>query len=373
MRSIKTYLTPGILICALLLIAGLAGWGATMVVGQKLFGASNSVPWNVLLSNYAFLALAASGLCLTVALSSIVGNKELKAVAPIALVLAIAALIGGMMNTASELGNPLRIVYVFLTPNLKSPISWIFFIYTIYLPLLCYELYLVLKRKSAGLITGLALLIGLTAPAVLGTIFAQAAGRPLLNGLSMSVYYLLAAMPAGLAFLILAIFITRGTGEQALASARAAGRWLAMSLPFLLVALIWKAATLPNGSLQAIVQFADAYGGRHFWALAPGIAIGLPFLLLLSTYGRRADVLGLSAVFIVAGSFVARHTELIVGQLVPASPLFATGSYTVSPTDAVMVLGWIGLFGLLFQVGVKAFGLDRPGEAPPVEAAAGDD
>lgn len=367
----RKYMTPGILVSALLLIAGLVAWGATQVVGQKLFGATNAVPWNILLSNYAFLALAASGLCLTVAISSITGNEPLKRVAPLALVLSIASLLGGMMNTFSELGNPLRIIYVILSPNWSSPISLIFFVYMLYLPLLCVELWMLLKNRQEykSLVTGLALVIGLTAPTVLGTIFAQSSGRPLLAGFAMSVYYLLTAMPAGLALLMLALMLIRGTGAESMESVKAAGRWLAMTLPFLLAALIWKAATLPAGSLESIATFADGFLGRSFWGLAPAIAIGLPFLLLLSKYGERTGILAASAAFILGGSFIARHTELIVGQLVPASPLIKSGSYLPSTADVVIVLGWLGLAALLFQVGIRALGLEQAPAAGSRKAA----
>jgi len=362
MRSLRPYMTPGILVSVAFLIAGLIAWGATLVIGQRLFGASNAVPWNILLSNYAFLALAASGLCLTVAMSAIVKNEPLKRVAPLALVLSIAALVGGMMNTLSELGNPLRIVYVIISPNWSSPITLIFFVYMIYLPLLCLELYMLLTRRQewARLVTGLALLIGLTAPTVLGTIFAQSFGRPLLAGFAMSIYYLLTAMPAGLALLMLALMLTQGTGAETMESVRAAGRWLAMTLPFLLAALVWKAATLPVDSLGAIAAFADGFLGRTFWGLAPALAIGLPCFLLLSRYGERTGVLAASAAFILGGSFIARHTELIVGQLVPASPLIQGGWYLPSAADVIIVLGWLGLAGLLYQVGIRALGLLRP-------------
>ena len=287
----------------ILIIGGLAVGGVfairELVVGHT-FATNHGLVWTLPLVTYIFLALMSTGVSIVLAYGICTRNQELLAQQRSLLILAIALLIGGFTALATELGSPLHMIWLLLSPNPSSPIWWMGTLYSIELALLVLKLLIVVRGWHGALDQPLAwatLIVALAAAMVLGSVFGTVVGRMDYRGLEASLLTLSLALASGTGVMVLV-----RSGAQPQPGVEAAFRAFVAVLT-LLMALQW--------IYQLRASIAGTLGWVDPWMLAP-----LVVALLL---GGRAP--RLMAALVVAASLWIETAFVIGGQLASLGPV----------------------------------------------------
>ena len=258
---------------------------------EVTFNTTPGVPWGILISAYLFFVIPASGLCLLSALGHIFGLERFEPLSKRAILLAIVLMLSGFLVIASDLERPwLMPLYVLVTPNPTSAIWWMGTLYSIYFIALVVEyfflcraeaihrvqaasgsapwLYRILavgaklatessRRRSLRLarIAGTAgIVLAIAALSTLGAVFGLTGSRSLWHGPLLPVYFVLSALLAGGAVLILATVLTyRTNGVKTPPEIKEAvislGRLLVLFLGIFLFFTIWNLLTAQYGRI----------------------------------------------------------------------------------------------------------------------------
>ena len=148
-------------------------WGAIRLLIEghgPIAGTSDQVPWGIFV--YIFFVAASAG-CVLVSLGYALGVKSFELIMKRAVFLAIVTLLAGGMVIILDLGNPIRIVQIMLSPNIQSPLWWMGTFYSLYLVSLVADFYL-LKKRDVGKARVVSIFAAISAIAVhstLGSIF----------------------------------------------------------------------------------------------------------------------------------------------------------------------------------------------------------
>ncbi|MCT8137547.1 polysulfide reductase NrfD [Anaerobacillus sp. CMMVII] len=143
-----------IIISSILIIVGVAGAINVILHGEEVMGTTNYVPWGALLAAYVFFVVSSTGLSLVSSLGHVFKFKRFEVIGKRAVLGSIITLLMGFAVIALELGNPLNMIHLLFTPNFSSAIFWMGLLYGVYLVLLCFELFYMIKddhKKSTFL------------------------------------------------------------------------------------------------------------------------------------------------------------------------------------------------------------------------------
>ncbi len=148
---------------ALLGLAGLAALGGLYAVhmmethGHIISGMNNQIVWGLPHVFAIFLIVAASGVLNVASIGSVFGKSLYKARAPLASLLSIAMLAGGLTVLMLDLGRPDRIMVAATNYNLTSVFAWNVVLYSGMFSLVVIYLWTMMERrmnpynKAAGL------------------------------------------------------------------------------------------------------------------------------------------------------------------------------------------------------------------------------
>jgi molybdopterin-containing oxidoreductase family membrane subunit len=170
------------------------------------FNTNNSLIWTLPLVTYIFLALMSTGVSIILSYGVLMQKETIEKQQRDLLILAIALLIGGFVALGTELGSPLHLIWILLSPNITSPIWFMGTLYSIELVLLLIKLYMDLQGlhgKSSEPLTWAALVIAVSAALMLGAVFGTVSGRVDFHGLHASILTLTVALASGAAVMVL--------------------------------------------------------------------------------------------------------------------------------------------------------------------------
>lgn len=361
----------------LLVLAGLAGAVNKLIYGEHALGTTAAVPWGSLIAGYVFFAAAASGAGLIGAAGHWSGRPALASLEKRSLFLALALLLPGFGLIGIELGNPLNLIYIIISPNLQSGIWWMGFLYSVYMGLLMLECYLSQFRPDVDrhLLSGVAIVNKLAAVCNLGAIFALVATRPFWYGLYFPAYILLTAVLSGAAALAVAVYLAaRRAGRPVEGEVLAAlGRVMLVTLGVTVLFNVVKIFAGATSSLPALREATmTLIGGSlalRFWALEAGLGMLIPLGMLMGRFdGQRVFR---AAVMVLIGVFFMRLDFIAVGQMIPqivvaGEQAVALHGYTPSWTEWALIGGAVGASTLLYFFSEQRFDLD----AKPKDATA---
>ena len=320
----------------LLGIAIMAGLFTTFKIflrGHGLFNANDVLIWTLPLGAYIFLALTSSGLALFSGIPLVFGVKEYEPIAKRLVFLSIATLVGAFVCIGLELGSVFHMIYIFLSPNLGSPIWWMGAIYSLELVLLVLKLWKMhVGDWESGLSKSLgvaAFICALVAPLMIGSVFGLTESRVTYFGPVMSIYSLLMALLSGAALFILYSTVYYRVVGMAIAETRAAlfdkfakvfTYILGIVVIFTLLKMIIETATtIPE--FLVYHRFEHAFGAWRIFHTEVILGLFLPFVLVLIP-SVRASVSGrvVTSALVLAG-VLAMHMEiLLAGQSRPVGP-----------------------------------------------------
>jgi len=330
-----------------ILCAGIAAGLYTAVrlfsEGHVLFNANDVVIWTLPIGSYVFFALTSSGLGLLSALPLLFGVEKYLPAAKRIVFLAIASLLAAFISIGLELGSLEHIYYIFLSPNMSSPIQIMGLIYSAELIFLLIKFWRIHKndlRSALSKVCGLGSFVcALFGPLVLGSVFGITEARPTFFGSFLPVLCLLIAVVSGLAAFVLYNSLYRLLAQTA--SPRTEEEDIledaSLKLCFtLFLALLFYALWGVYRSATTLPDFATELN----FSLA--LVLIIPFGILISRGVRTSGWGRIIASVITLAAFFGLHMSVILaGQVRPMGPkaegLPGVLSYTPSLWEYLVV------------------------------------
>jgi len=354
---------------AVMVLIGIIGTIAKLLYGDHLLGTTAAVPWGILIAGYVFFAAAATGVGLIAGLGHVTSIPEFAAIEKRGSFLALSLLLAGFWLIGIELGNPLNMIYIVISPNLQSGIWWMGFLYSLYMGSLILECYYsqvkpeYLHNRYIGI---LVIINKVAAVCNLGAIFAVLANRPFWYGYYLPAYMLVTAVLSGAAALIVTVYaVSREQGSVLADSIMPMLRKvMGYTLVITLILDIWKiynGLNAPDYALRtATTALISGPLAWRFWSLEIVIGLMLPVIfvfILKYSIKRVVAAAGMS----LAGIFFIRLDFIVAAQIVPQivvegiqSTIFH--SYSASLAEWALIAGAFGASILVY--GVSEFKLN---------------
>ena len=395
-RSPAFYIWISILVA----MVGLAAYTILMslIYSLEIFEFSIHIIWVTMVSNYVFLVVSSTGLCIVTSLGHVFGMERYQLVSKRGVFLALITIIFGMISIGAHLGHPERaMIYNVLTPNFLSAMWWMGTLYTFYIVFIAIEYWLLARddlidrsnnadglgktiynllalrklddsrfgcmlkdHKILTLIGAAALISGLSAHNTLGALFGHIEARPLWYGSYYPVYFLLSASFCGFAWLLaVSISTYKIKREEISAEYTSLIFEMAQVLALLLsVGLLFTAYKMGFGLLnpekaKPIMLFLKGPFSLAFWLFEIAIGTVLPIPILLYAVSRRkiAGVL-VASIMVLVGVYVMRYDFVVAAQVYP---VIRTGLPSYLPTfmEVLFIGGVLVALFLTYILGEK--------------------
>lgn len=354
---------------AILLLAGAGGAINVLIQGHSAFGTTDELPWGILISTYVFFVVSSTGLCLVSSLGHVFHFNPFGIVAKRAILLAIITLLAGFVTIGLELGHPLHMIYVLLTPNFSSAIFWMGALYGLYMVLLIGEFWYLNKEEYArARVWGMAgFLSAIVAHSNLGAVFGLLHARPFWEGPYLPIYFILSALLSGTAILIVMYYLKERNGEPS-PIVPALAKLMTLFVCITIFFTSWKIISglygHPHGKYQALQALFSGPLSVSFWSFEVGLGMAAPLVLLLMFRSRKSAFW--ASVMALTGIFFMRYNLVIAGQIVPldvldmAAPVGKYLSYSPTWSELAIVAGGFGLTGFVYLLGERKLNLESP-------------
>lgn len=347
----------------LIAVSGLAAYALVMslILTMHVLEIHIHLVWALMISNYVFLVTASVGLTVVTSIGLIFGVKQYDIIARRGYLLALITIAIGLNAVNLHLGHPERVYNSVLTPNFTSAMFWMTLLYPPYVGLvaltfgllarydmtkIAYESYglraavfdllslnfldnaLVHQDRDrflAKITGGLALISGLVAFSVEGTLFAHTEMRAFWYGVEYSPFFMMAAVLSGFSILIAVTAITyKGRGDAIPEEMRnlfvSMGKILAILLGVSLMFTTMKMGIGLLDKIEAITvkQFLVGSFAVPFWGIEIGIGVVLPmFILARTTETKNLAGIVTACLMIIVGLFVQRYDFVVAAQIFP--------------------------------------------------------
>lgn len=403
-RSPAFYVWVSILVA----LVGLAGYSLLMsfIYSMEIFEFSIHVIWVTLVSNYVFLVVSSTGLCIVSSLGHVFGMKRYELIGKRGVFLALITILFGMSSIGLHLGHPERaMVWNALTPNGRSAIWWMGTLYSLYIAFIGVECWLLLRadlKKTADeseglkskiygllaidklddsrigpllkdhrlyqLVGALALISGLSAHNTLGAVFGHTEARAFWYGAYYPVYFLLSAAFCGFAWLLASAIATYKIKREEIPDEYKALIFEMAQVLALLLAVGFLFTTYKIGTglfvpdkAKVIMLFLNGTFSKAFWLFEIAMGTVLPIFILLHAV-RRKNITGVlvASVMILVGVFVMRYDFIVAAQVYPVLNPHSF-SYLPPMMEVLLIAGILGGFFLAYTLGEKFLPLKEEG------------
>jgi len=352
------------IILILLLILGAAGAFAVLI-NPKNLGTTAAVPWGLLIGTYVLFAVSSTGVGLIGSLASVFGVSKFKNLSHKGPVISLILLLCGFGALALELGRPLNLFYILISPNFTSPIWWMGFFYTLYLALLVVEVYFIIKKddKHLPLIEKISFFIKIAAVTNLGAIFSMNVSRPFWQGAYFPIIMIVSAIASGAAILAIISYFEKSNDSEFLTIL---GKILLGSLLIMGAGSIWKfiSAIYSTAPADYLASSSLLNGGWLISFIFLEILIGIvtPVVLLLK-WNFQKNMVIISSILAMFGLVFSRLNFISAGQMAPLYPRdsFAYfNSYSPSLSEWLILLGATGTAVILIITAAKKIFNNEP-------------
>ena len=357
-------------------LVALAGMFAVYLMehhGHVITGMNNQVVWGLPHVFAIFLIVAASGVLNVASIGSVFGKSIYKARAPMASLLSIAMLAGGLAVLMLDLGRPDRLVVAATNINLTSVFAWNVVLYTGMFSLIVVYLWTMMERrmnvwnKTAGLAVFAWRFILTTGT---GLIFAFLTARQAYGSAILPPMFIVLSFAWGLAVFHLVQAVTYAWNERQHDPAimeRTKHLLGIFVIGSLYLVTVYHLTNLYFAQQVGFVRFILIEGGIYptlFW-LGYIVFGNLVPLGLIYWPGRKTNCV-IASVLVIAGAFALLYVFIIGGQAYPldifpgfsASSSFGDGqiaTYSPSIYELLLGLGGLAIAFILTTVGVRIF------------------
>jgi len=383
---------------ALFLLVGLVGWYDRLANGHLNMNYSSLVPWGLGVAAYIYFIGLSAGSFLISSLVYVFNVKRFERIGRLALFTAVITLLLALLTIWSDIGHMERFTNVFTSPNFRSPMAWMIWLYTAYFALVVAELWFLIRRDlvvaaTAGGARGrFSRIVSLgsrdatdagaardrVVVRVLGTIgvplaimfhggvgalFGVLLARPLWNSGLFPIIFLVSALASGGALLTLVAAVFQDGWRRNRDTVVALGQ---LVLGLLLLDVLFQVSeysvALYGGVPDDVRSLELIMGGPFWWVFWVWqiLAGTLVPIVLLALPTRRNPRWVSAAGLLIAAGFLGVRLNIVVPGLAAeelrglseaiTSPRFST-AYFPSPTEWLLVVGIVGLGLLLFGLG----------------------
>lgn len=373
----------------LLAIGGLAVLGGAYAVfmmehhGHIISGMNNQVVWGMPHVFAIFLIVAASGVLNVASIGSVFGKAVYKARAPLASLLSIAMLAGGLAVLMLDLGRPDRIIVAATNYNLTSVFAWNVVLYSGMFSLVVVYLWTMMERrmnpfnKAAGLAVFVWRFVLTTGT---GLIFAFLTARQAYGSALLPPMFIVLSFAWGLAVFHVVQKVIYAWNEKTLDPAIL--QRTKNLLGVFIIGSLYMVATYhftnmyfaqQKGFELFILRDGGVYPNLFWWGY---VVLGnvLPLLLIYFPGLGKTTCVWIASLLVVLGAFALLYVFIIGGQAYPlnifpgyeVSSTFADGQiagYTPSIYEFLLGFGGLAIAFLITTVSVRVLNFmpqDKP-------------
>jgi molybdopterin-containing oxidoreductase family membrane subunit len=405
----------------------------SLIHSMEILEFYTNIPWEMMVSNYVFLVGSSIGLCIVTSLGYVFGLQRFKLIAKRSLFLALITIIFGLTSIGLHLGHPERgAIYNALTPNLRSAMWWMGTLYPPYIAFIAISYWLLARAElakianeseglkarvyglmaldglkdflyrhmpldkleariyrllplermslsldSAGadlkwarIIGTLALIFGLLAYSVEGSLFAHAEARPYWYGALYPIDFFLGASFCGFAWLLsIGIITYKVKGEEIPAKLRNLYYEMAQILALLLsTGFLFTAYKMGHGLFEpakakTIMLFINGPFSLAFWLFEIVIGLLLPMAILLyAARQKKITAMMVASTMVLIGYFVKRYAFIVASQVYPLiKQQHSLSSYLPTLMEVFLIGGLLGALFLIYTLGAKFMPMKEEG------------
>jgi len=373
----------------LLAIGGLFVLGGAYAVhmmehyGHIISGMNNQIVWGMPHVFAIFLIVAASGVLNVASIGSVFGKAIYKARAPLASLLSIAMLSGGLAVLMLDLGRPDRIIVAATNYNITSVFAWNVVLYSGMFSLVVLYLWTMMERrmnpynKAAGLAVFVWRFVLTTGT---GLIFAFLTARQAYGSALLPPMFIVLSFAWGMAVFHVVQAAIYAWNEKTLdpeilqRKKNLLGVFVVGSL---YMVAVYHFTNMYFAHQQSFEQFILKDGGvfpNLFWWGYVVLGNVLPLLLIYGPGLGKGKCVMAASLLVVVGAFSLLYVFIIGGQAFPldifpgyeVSSTFADGqiaSYSPSRYEILLGLGGLAIAFLITTVSVRVlnfFPKDKP-------------
>jgi molybdopterin-containing oxidoreductase family membrane subunit len=329
--------------------------------GHIISGMNNQIVWGIPHVFAIFLIVAASGVLNVASIGSVFGKAVYKARAPLASLLSIAMLAGGLTVLMLDLGRPDRIIVAATNFNFTSVFAWNVVLYSGMFSLVIVYLWTMMERrmnlfnKAAGLAVFVWRFVLTTGT---GLIFAFLVARQAYGSALLPPMFIVLSFAWGLAVFHVAQTVIYNWNEKTLDPAilnRKKNLLGVFVLGSLYMVATYHFANMYFAHQQAFELFILRDGGMYtnlFWWGYVLLGNVLPLVLIFMPGLGKSKCVMTASLLVVLGAFALLYVFIIGGQAFPlsifpgyeVSSSFGDGQIaTYTPSLYEFLLGFGGL------------------------------
>ena len=337
-------------------------------VKDALYGEGGEVkreaPWSLYIVNYMYMIYTGSGIIFLVALDEILNLKIVKETAAGFMSLGLAMIIGGLFTIMIDL-NTLHMPWMFITPNFGAGMWQMVPLYSIYIPFVIFEIYLLLThnkgwaKKISFMILILSILIDIAEYYIQANLFSMNKARHLWTTYPvLTMYFIISAFVAAVGIMGVYSFLVyrKSLGKQYHTLIEVLRKMGLITITLLAVyeAVAYLSIDKEWAFLILFGPFKYAFFGGYIL-----LAMTIPYLLMLKESKNILTVI--ASIFMIIGTYIGRYIFVYAGNAFPMSDRFGTGfemydqyakikDYYYYPPEMSEVLVVIGSFGVILVV-----------------------
>lgn len=323
------------------------------------------IPWTLFIANYMYMIYTGSGIIFLVALAELLGIHIVAKTAASFMVAGIAMVFAGLFTIATDL-NLLNMIWMFLDPNYNTGMWLMLPLYSIYIPFVLFEIYLILTnkrelaRKLALPILLLSIGVDLIEYYIQAKLFSMNTARHLWTEFpALMLYFIISAFVSSLGVMGILTFLVHRTKKE---YTELMGFIKTSMLVFisLLGAYEILAYLIVDKNAAFIILFGPFKAAYFIGYIF--LSLTVPFLLIVKT--TKPIFTLLASISVVIGGYVGRYLFVYGGNANPLSNRFGTGFeqynvYEVAKTynyvaphlgEILIVVGSFGVAILIYKI-----------------------
>ena len=366
---------------AIVALAGFIAFIVSYISGHQMFGSSNLIPWGLPIIIAIYLIGLSAGSLILSSLTYVFGQTQYKAIARMAVMLAIVLIFGAMVAIGVDLGRPekfWRLFMFFYLNNMSSMFAINGILYGGYfvISLTYFGFILANNMKWIKRIGIFAVCWAALVHMGTGGIFGFIAAREIFHSPIKPLEFLAAAMVSGLALLIITVVLTLRLSKRDVVSEMIHGLARLLSILIvilLLLVLVDKLTHMYSPSRESAAFLLTGKFSPLFWVGQIGLAYIFPILILFHPKaGKSIKWIIIASISVVVGIFFERFALVIPGL---AEPLHLypghiegiwgeAGTFWFMPAEIILSLGMFAFLGVLYLLGLKFLDVLPPAPEP---------
>ncbi|WP_297440828.1 polysulfide reductase [Sulfurimonas sp.] len=334
---------------------------------------SRETPWTLFIVNYMYMIYTGSGVIFLVALAELMKFHIVEKVAAAFMVAGISMVFAGLFTIATDL-NILNMLSMFTSPNIGAGMWLMLPLYSIYIPFVLFEIYLVLTKKRelarrlALPILIMSIGVDLVEYYIQAKLFSMNTARHLWTEFpGLMFYFIISAFVSSLGVMgIVTYLVHKGKSEyKHLMELIRRAMLFFISILALYEVFAYMAVDKDWTLIILFGEFKIMYFGGYIL-----LTLALPFLLVFREGKPFLTVL--TSIFVIIGGYIGRYIFVYGGNANPMSDRFGTGYekydfYSLASSfnyqnphlgEILIVIGSIGvvlaiysIFDSLFSIG----------------------